>query len=59
MDDLDRLRRHVAGAFVISCSGRIVRGPDRHLGPCQTSPRELIAGPLLLDRIQDVLGPPN
>ncbi len=45
--DLDQLKRHVAATFLISASGRIERGPLRHLGPRQTSAVEIVAGPRL------------
>jgi|GEM_PF-545309 len=47
MDDLHRLKFDVAAAFVISDSGRIERGPARHLGPRQESTEEIGPGPRL------------
>jgi hypothetical protein len=48
MDDLDRLKLDAAATFVISGSGRIERGPARHLGPWRESRVEIGPGPRLL-----------
>jgi GNAT superfamily N-acetyltransferase len=47
MNDLHRLKFDVAATFVISGSGRIERGPSRHLGPRQESTEEIRPGPRL------------